>query len=100
MRGFQIGDRTTFFKRQKKRVDLGGGFQAVTKRHALNSRAGSDSTIHPESQQQQASLPDPSSGAPYLPSPQSIDFNGFLGPYDEDADEEIEEVSFIPLSVF
>lgn len=58
LRGFQIGDRTTFFKRQKKRVDLG------------------------------------------IPSPRSINIDGFLGPQDDEADEEIEEVSFIPLTVF
>ncbi|KIM80566.1 hypothetical protein PILCRDRAFT_526493 [Piloderma croceum F 1598] len=49
LRGFQIGDRTTFFKRHKKRVDLG------------------------------------------ISSPRSIDFNGFLGPQDDEADEDIEE---------
>jgi len=97
LRGFQMGDRATFFKHRKKRVDLGSGIQTVLK---PSSRAGWDWTTQLECQ---TSLPGPSQSGTYLPSPQSTDFRWSRELKDGDADgspTNIQEVRFIHLVLF
>lgn len=51
VRGFQIGDRTKWFKRKKTRIDAGSGFKIVSKYSVSKKKGAKPSTQQDSSQQ-------------------------------------------------
>jgi hypothetical protein len=102
VRGFQMGDRSTFFKRTRTRIDAGKGFKSVPKPSKLKKTAKNDSTTQHGSQQQLPSSTEGGSPSGTTgPNQQFIGFESGHGPQDEEYfesdDESLTDIEVNPL---
>jgi len=99
VRGFQMADRTKWYKRKKVRIDVGNGFKTVSRPSGSKHKETKDSTTRGSFQLHSASGGSSESGTS-LPGTQSIDpqsgnpQDNVYSDSDDNSPTDIEEVSF------